>query len=61
MTSNSFGDILPLADIEKVASIFIMILGASVTGNIFGFFAATIEEMNSQSIENRKKKERTQD
>ena len=46
MSSNSFGNIVPQTSAERVASIFIMIIGASVMGNLFGFFAAIIEEMN---------------
>ena len=61
MTSNSYGDIIPLQIEEKVFSTFIMILGATVMGNLFGTFAAIIEEINYLKIENRKKKERTQD
>ena len=43
MTSNSYGDIIPNSLEEKVFSTFLMILGATFMGNLFGTFAAIIE------------------
>ena len=42
MTTNTFGDIIPLTDEEKMTSIIIMILGATVTGKLFEFFVDII-------------------
>ena len=52
MTSIGYGDILPLTDYEKIVALFVMILGASVYGEIFGKFAASIKEFNKDSDEN---------
>jgi hyperpolarization activated cyclic nucleotide-gated potassium channel 2 len=45
MTSIGFGDIIPLTKIEKAVSLFVMIIGASTYGSLFGAFVVIIDEM----------------
>ena len=59
MTSNSYGDNIPITLEEKLFSTFLMILGAGFFANLFSTFAAIIEEINYLTIENRRKKEWT--
>ena len=46
MTSIGFGDIIPGTYKEKVSALFVMILGASMYGDLFGTFVAIIELQN---------------
>ena len=55
MTSIAYGDIVPLTKIEFIVCIFVMILGASTYGSIFGTFVVIIDDMNSE----RKEREET--
>jgi hypothetical protein len=48
MTSIGFGDITPMTDIEKGVSLFVMILGASTYGSIFGAFVVIIDDINAE-------------
>ena len=43
MTSIGFGDMIPRTFREKLSALFVMILGASVYGDLFGTFVAIIE------------------
>ena len=61
MTSIGFGDMVPGTYGEKVTALFVMILGASVYGDLFGSFVAIIDQLNEQQIENKVRKDRTQD
>ena len=51
MTSIAYGDIIPLTKIEYLVCIFVMILGASTYGRIFGAFVVIIDDMNSEHKE----------
>ena len=44
MTSIGFGDMVPGTYIEKILALFVMILGASIYGDLFGRFVAIIDE-----------------
>jgi hypothetical protein len=46
MTSIGYGDIYPETNIERFVSIFIMILGATTYGSIFGTFVVIIDDLN---------------
>ena len=43
MTTVGFGDITPNTSWEKLSALFLMILGASVYGDLFGTFVAINE------------------
>jgi hypothetical protein len=49
MTSIGFGDITPLTKIEKAVSLFVMIIGASTYGSIFGAFVVIIDNLHEES------------
>jgi hypothetical protein len=48
MTSIGFGDITPITHIEKIFSLFVMILGASTYGSMFGSFVVIIDDLNAE-------------
>ena len=43
MNSIGFGDMIPGTYGEKITALFVMILGASVYGDLFGTFVAIID------------------
>ena len=43
MTSIGFGDMVPGTHGEKITALFVMILGASIYGDLFGTFVAIID------------------
>jgi hypothetical protein len=51
MTSIGFGDITPLTKIEKAVSLFVMIIGASTYGSLFGAFVVIIDDLQAESKE----------
>ena len=51
MTSIAYGDVIPLAKIEFLVCIAVMILGASTYGAVFGSFVAIINEANEEKNE----------
>jgi hypothetical protein len=51
MTSIGFGDITPLTKIEKAVSLFVMIIGASTYGSLFGAFVVIIDDLNEEKKE----------
>lgn len=51
MTSIGFGDIVPLTDVEKGMALFVMILGASAYGGLFGTFVALIDSVYEHNRE----------
>lgn len=51
MTSIGFGDIIPLTKVEKIVSLFVMILGASTYGGLFGTFVVIIDDLNAEEKE----------
>ena len=46
MTSIGFGDIIPLTNMEKIAALLVMIIGASTYGALFGSFVKIIDDLN---------------
>ena len=57
LTSIGFGDLLPATYSEKVMSILVMVIGASVYGAIFGSIVAILEELNYKEVETQQKLE----
>jgi hypothetical protein len=55
MTSIGYGDIIPVTDIEKLISVFVMILGATTYASLFGTFVVIIDNLNGESRENKQK------
>ena len=53
MTSIGFGDMIPGTYWEKLSALLVMILGASVYGDLFGTFVAIIEVSNEKQVENK--------
>mgnify|MGYP002176941049 CR=1 FL=1 len=51
MTSIGFGDIIPITKIEKAVSLFVMIIGASTYGSLFGAFVVIIDDLNAEKKE----------
>ena len=51
MTSIGFGDIIPLTDVEKCIALFVMIVGASTYGGLFGTFVALIDSVYEKERE----------
>jgi hyperpolarization activated cyclic nucleotide-gated potassium channel 2 len=53
MTSIGYGDIYPETDIERFISMFVMILGATMYGGLFGTFVVILDELSAEKRENR--------
>ena len=48
MTSIAYGDVVPLTKVEFLVCIFVMIIGASTYGALFGAFVVIINEANAE-------------
>jgi hypothetical protein len=59
MTSIGYGDILPITNVEKLASLFIMIVGATTYAGLFGTFVVVIDGYYHEIRENQQLLEKT--
>ena len=53
MTSIGYGDIYPETHLERFLSVFVMILGATTYGSLFGTFVVILDELSAEKRENK--------